>query len=42
VKSLWQELPADTRDKALRILGRVLAQQLPAPPANKEVAHEQR
>lgn len=38
---LWQELPAEARQHALRILNRVIGQQLLAPPVVKEVAHEQ-
>ena len=39
---LWQELPAPTRQQALRLLRRVLGQQLLTPPNAEEVAHEQR
>jgi hypothetical protein len=40
LSSLWQELPAVTRLRALQALSRIVAQNLLAPPA-KEVAHEQ-
>jgi hypothetical protein len=39
--SLWQALPEENRLQTLQVLRRVLAQQLPASPPAKEVAHEQ-
>jgi len=41
LKSLWQELPTDQRQRALLTLSRLIALQLAAPPDAKEVAHEQ-
>jgi hypothetical protein len=38
----WQTLPVDTRQKALRALTRLLAQQLLRPQVAKEVTHEQK
>ena len=37
---LWQALPQSDRDRTLLTLSRVVAQQLPRPPADKEVDHE--
>jgi hypothetical protein len=39
--SLWRELPFDHRQKALRLLTRVVAEQLDGPPTVEEVANEQ-
>jgi hypothetical protein len=39
---LWQELPTEARLQTLRILQRVIGQQLLAPSIAEEVAHEQR
>jgi hypothetical protein len=41
VPSRWQTLPADNRQKALRTLTRLLAQQLLRPQEAEEVTHEQ-
>ena len=37
---LWEALPQSHRDRTLLTLSRVVAQQLPRPPAGKEVAHD--
>jgi hypothetical protein len=37
---LWQTLPPPERQHLLRTLSRVIAQQLPRPPAAKEAGHE--
>ena len=37
---LWQALPQADRHRALRALSRIIAQQLPRPPAAKEADHE--
>ena len=38
---LWQALPQPHRDRTLLLLSRVVAQQLPGRPVNKEVDHDQ-
>jgi hypothetical protein len=38
---LWLALPSSSREQALRVLRRVVAQQLPWPPIGKEVLHDQ-
>ena len=37
---LWQALPQADRHRTLRTLSRIVAQQLPRPPADKEADHE--
>ena len=37
---LWQALPQADRHRALLTLSRIVAQQLPRPPAGKEADHE--
>ena len=37
---LWQALPQADRHRTLLTLSRVVAQQLPRPPADKEADHE--
>lgn len=37
---LWEALPKSDRDRTLLTLSRVVAQQIPRPPAGKEVDHE--
>jgi hypothetical protein len=41
LKQLWAALPTPIRQQALRILGRVIVEQITAPRA-KEVPHERR
>ena len=38
--SLWQALPRSDRQRTLLTLSRVVAQQLPRPPADKEADNE--
>jgi len=37
---LWQVLPQADRHRTLLTLSRIVAQQLPRPPADKEAEHE--
>ena len=37
---LWQALPQSDRQRTLLTLSRIVAQQLPRPPADKEADHE--
>jgi hypothetical protein len=41
LNQLWLALPSQNREQTLRVLRRVLAQQLPWAPTAKEVQHDQ-
>jgi hypothetical protein len=42
LRRLWQALPEEDQQQTLQVLSRIVAQQLQAPPGEKEVPHEDR
>ena len=39
--SLWEKIPSDEQRHVLRVFGNILQRKLHAPPASKEVTHEE-
>lgn len=38
---LWEEIPSEAQRHVLRVFGNILLRKLHAPPASKEVTHEE-
>ena len=39
--ALWEKIPSEEQRHALRVFGNILLRKLHAPPASKEVTHEE-